>query len=1534
MTISIKSAESTWTEAEDAFINVGGTWKVAKAAWANLSGTWQQTHVLKVLDRAYRFNGGLGFNNSILAIAVDSTGKVVIGGNFTTLNNLTRNRLVRLNANGTEDVAFNNAFATGANPGLNGSANSIEIQSDGKIIIAGGFTTLNGLTRNRLIRLNSDGTEDTSFYTNLGTAFNSTLYAVKVQSDGKILVGGAFTTINGTSLTGLVRLNSSGTRDTSFSGSNVGTSVLSIAIQSDLKILVAGSFTTFQGLTRNRLIRLNQNGTEDTAFYANVGAVNGFDGAINSVAVQSSGNILVGGNFTFLNSQYRPRFAVLSSTGLDVTPASFYDNFGFNGEIFAIAIQSDDKVLIGGQFNDVNKATRNRLIRLNADGTFDSAFYANLGSAFDDAVYSIAVRSDGNIFVGGNFTLLNGVYRPRFAVLSPTGADITPSIFYANYGFNSNIFQSAVQSDGKIIIGGSFTELNFTVRNRILRLNADGTEDTSFTTNIGTGFSSQISSIKIQSDGKILIGGYFLTFKGFTRRYLVRLNSDGTEDTAFYTNLANAFNNSVETLAIQSDGKILVAGQFTTLNGATRNRLVRLNSDGTEDTGFYTNLGTAFNNIVYSLAVQSNGQILVGGQFTTLNGTTRNRLVRLNSDGTVDTTFYTNLGTNAVSGTVNAITIQADGKILIGGSFTAVGPSTRNRLNRLNSDGTTDTAFYTNLGTAFGSTVNAITVQSDGKILVGGAFTTLNGATRNYLVRLNSTGSEDSAFYTNLGNGFDGIVNSISVQSNGKIIVTGQFLSLNSVPVLRLVELESTGARSFIAINTLRAFNSTVWSISIQSDNKVIIGGSFTTFNAVPRNRLVRLNSDFTEDTSFSANLGTGFPGGIVFSISLQTDGKILIGGSFTTFNGVTRNYLIRLNSDGSQDTAFYTNIGTGFNSQVNSVKLQSDGKILVGGTFTTLNGSTRNRLVRLNSDGTLDSAFSANIGAGFDNSVTSIAVLSTGKIIVGGEFILYNSTKSRNRIVALNSDGTEDASFYGNLGTAFNGRSSILVPDASDRIIIGGSFQFLNSVIKNYLVRLNPDGTDSFIAITNHKAFGSIVNAILIQSDDKIIVAGGYNNYNGFLRNYLVRLNSDLTEDSAFYGNMGTAFSSTVLSAAIGPDGKIFTGGSFSLFNSKVRFYFTALNSNGSEYLTDIVNFKGINSNTNSAFIQPDNKIVLGGQFTTFNDLTRNRLIRLNENGTEDTSFYANLGTGFDAVVNAIGLQSDGKIVVAGNFTTVNGISRSRLVRLNSDGTEDTAFGTALGTGFNGAILTLAIQSDGKILVGGQFTTFNGVARNRILRLNSNGTVDTAFSSNVGSGGAASDVRAIVIQQDGKIIIGGAFTSFGGGTRNRIVRLNSDGTYDAAFNAATGTAANNTVFGIAVQPDGKIVVVGQFTTFNAITRNYIVRLNSDGTADTAFYTSLGTAFNTITYGVAVDQNSKIIVVGNFTTLNGVTKNRIVRLNQDGTEDVAFYQSLINGFNSLANSVKVEFNGKILVTGSQPGIANYITPYFTIIKAI
>ena len=346
--------------------------------------------------------------------------------------------------------------------------------------------------------------------------------------------------------------------------------------------------------------------------------------------------------------------------------------------------------------------------------------------------------------------------------------------------------------------------------------------------------------------------------------------------------MGTAFSSVVRSLVVQSDGKIVVGGDFSAFNNISRNRITRLNSNGTEDTAFYPNLGTGFTGAVYALAVQSDGKILVAGSFSFLNGVSRGSLVRLNSNGAEDTAFYANMGTG-FNGWVVSVAVQSDGKILAGGTYSFLNGAARNELVRLNSNGTEDTAFYANMGTGFNNAVRSLAVQSDGKIVAGGAFSSLNGATKNRLVRINTDGTEDTAFYANLGTGFDNIVWTLAVQSDGKMFVGGQFTGLNGATRRGIAKLNSDGTDAVLSTTSYFGFNSLIYALAVQSDGKILVGGQFTQLNGVSRKNLLRLNTNLTDDTDFYTDLGAGL-NNTVYSVAVRSDGKMALGGAFVYY--------------------------------------------------------------------------------------------------------------------------------------------------------------------------------------------------------------------------------------------------------------------------------------------------------------------------------------------------------------------------------------------------------------------------------------------------------------------------------------------------------------------------------------------------------------------------------------------------------------------------------------------------------------------------
>jgi len=380
------------------------------------------------------------------------------------------------------------------------------------------------------------------------------------------------------------------------------------------------------------------------------------------------------------------------------------------------------------------------------------------------------------------FPVLAGIIALAVLVLAPSAGSAQSGTqdptFGVGTGPNNRVFAMAAQADGRQIIGGSFTTYNGTARNRVARIQRNGSLDASFA--IGSGANGQVNTVLVTPDGKVLIGGSFGAYNSTTRNRLARLNSNGSLDAGFAIGPGFAGGN-VTSLAIRSDGRILVAGTFTQFNGASVGRIVCLNTDGTLDATYAP--GTGANGDIYAAAIDQWGRTVIGGGFTSVNGVARPGLARLNANGTLDATFNPGAGPNSA---VYCIAHQRDGKVLIGGLFTSYNGSTpAPRIARLNRNGSYDSTFSP--GTGFNSWVYTIVLQGDGKLLVGGDFTTFNGASRNRFVRLQANGSVDSGFST--GSTCNNWVYAITWQPEGRVTVAGGFTNFNGTTRNRLVRL-------------------------------------------------------------------------------------------------------------------------------------------------------------------------------------------------------------------------------------------------------------------------------------------------------------------------------------------------------------------------------------------------------------------------------------------------------------------------------------------------------------------------------------------------------------------------------------------------------------------------------------------------------------------------------------------------------------------------------------------------------------------------
>lgn len=715
------------------------------------------------------------------------------------------------------------------------------------------------------------------------------------------------------------------------------------------------------------------------------------------------------------------------------------------------------------------------------------------------------------------------------------------------------------------------------------------------------------------------------------------------------------FNGNINKVVVDSNGKFVICGDFTTYNGLIKSKIISINSDGTLNNNI--NFGEGFNSTVNELVIQPDGKIIAGGIFSNYRSSNHNFLVRINTDGSVDNSFIpvVELSQNEIV-SFNNLLLQLDGKIIINIKYRDLNNGQiKNLFRRLNTDGTIDTSFNLDSSlisnTLYNIEIKSIALTSNNQLLVAWYSNPIFGGTvTSGLMRLNEDGSKDESFVANQSYG----ASFVSVLPNGKIM-----LSANG----DIIRLNYNGSidNTFEIPSTLTKHIWDVSSILVQQDGKCIVGGK----------------------------------GLIPFSI-----------------NGIEYNHIFRITATGEIDTTF--NIGSGFNDAVNTLALDAIGRIIVGGTFNNYKNSAVTKLIRMDVNANIDLNYGQ--GNGFDNEINSINIQNDGKILLGGNFNHYNN-QTENKIIRLNIDGTKDT--YFNTGNGFD--KSILTTQ--------------------------------------------------IQPDGKIIVGGGFENYNGNNVKNLVRLNTDGTLDNLF--NIEKRFNGPIYTTATQMDGRILAGG---FFFPNTGFYDNLKRFNIDGSLDSSFNIgSGFNNTTRKIYIQSDGKIIIGGSFTQFNGVTRNRLVRLNTNGSLDTSFLIGnsltSGTVYDIVQ-----QADGKIILAGDFHYSNsGNERDYLIRLNQNGTLDTSF--AFSPDFLEGLKSILVEPDGKILLGLTLYFKDTDVRIGVARLNTNGSLDTSFDNNLGFindflSGSTFKINGLAIQNDGKILLGGLFTYYQTEATSSLVRL------------------------------------------------------------------------------------------------------------------------------------------------------------------
>ena len=701
--------------------------------------------------------------------------------------------------------------------------------------------------------------------------------------------------------------------------------------------------------------------------------------------LQADGKRLLSSGATRINGMPAGRLARIYATG--ALDQAFTTRIGFATQVFRLKLLPGGQYLLGNNGGNLQAAglTRTELLRLNADGSADASFNAGTAAGVGNYARDFDVQPDGKTVVVGPFASFNGAAAAGVARLTASGS--VDAAFAVGTGLNRAASEVGlavlVLPSGKILVGGRFATFNGQPANGLVRLNSDGSVDATFTSPF-TQSLSRVEGLLLQPDGNVLAYGQ-LTTNNPTRpaQSLVRVLPSGALDATFLTPsfldgqiTANGYGPAV---LLQSDGKIVATGGFQVPNA---NRLVRLTATGAQDPTFQVTMAGDSN--ANAIGMQANGNVLVGGFFSSFNGVPAPLVQLLGSSGAPDPAF-TSVPQSA--GVVSAMVRQPDGKLVIAGLFTEINGQPVSHLARLTATGALDVAFSAAAG-LLPTSASCLALQPDGKVLVG----TVRGT-----FRFGANGAPDpsfSAFYTTMA---------LALQADGKVLLGGQFtLSTGGVLYSRLVRVTSTGALdpSFVPLNGSATANSTE-AILVQPDGRIVVAGTWADTGLPLVAQVVRYDASGALDPTFTAPSFTtnANAAGRVGRLARQPDGKIIALGPFSAVNGNARVGIARLSSTGALDPTFVSTAGLG--SGVQSLAVQPNGRVLVGGAFFT---STNNYgLIRLLDDGQLDGSFGAT--AAPNDGITALVIQPDGAIVAAGSFTTIGGQPAVGvaRIVAAN---------------------------------------------------------------------------------------------------------------------------------------------------------------------------------------------------------------------------------------------------------------------------------------------------------------------------------------------------------------------------------------------------------------------------------------------------------------------------------------------------------------------------------------------------
>lgn len=1461
----------------------------------------------------HRFSGSgrwdesffIAFGGSISAFAVQGDGKIIVGGSVL-VNSVTTPVLRRFHSDGTEDTGFAAS--------INGTCRSISFRSDGGILIGGSFTSVGGLSRINAALLNADGSTNPTFTANCA---GSGVQWILERHDGRIIIGGGITGVNGTATGTVVAVDTSGAIDPSFAPSDTAiTAPGPVALQADGKILLLGRNSSINGL-----MRLGMNGEVDSSIsrgYSSTAVqftLDGRGGVVvvgsfvqNSVSVPLNERLFNDGGSSVLEESAGGWIWNRSGSLADVGQVTF-DHF--DGETWSAPVSG---LKAGGVWRYEGAVpargilrARGRTVQSGNMGLVDE--FVNIGGATPDVAvglkngevvesggavaiptvlpgysrdFEFRISNKGDGILENLSTALSGAGSTAFSILNQPSARLAPgesaSIsvrFQGGDPGSSTVSLDIASNDGATpvhsitVTGTTGTTLSptFFDAGEIFHVHTGshfegsalefGALDLRFAPAPGTvltvvrmGSTTTFTPFPDLTPGAVVTATYGGNTYSFLAGY--RGGTNGTDliltligDGTFVSSFGDvSLGTSLRTVR-RGDGRLLV-----TSNASGQMALLR--RDGEADAGFSAPS-------VYSqpVLVLQDGKILTGK-------------VRLNRDGSIDSTFVPPAFLEKI------LAIRRDGKILAEERYSEY--SSSRRLVRLLADGSVDPTFTSALPLM--SQVYCAEELPDGRLLIGG-----NGTP---LTRLAENGAIDSSFSSTI------YAAGMVCQPDGKILVIApQAGSAANRTNLKRLNADGSTDGTFSVVT-----DGYIGNVILQTDGRIVASGSFAKIQGVERKGVARLLPGGELDTAFRADVN-----GTVSSVVPDEDGTMVVSGAITGVSGTASGNLVRIRM--GEVSSLVEGVGADGIRWLRSGNLPEFRSVSVemlpeeGGAWTFLGQAQR-----------IPGGWAFN-GLADGNSATFRMSGDMGAGRIDGYLARAGATPSlvvkHQGLVVSPGTGTVDS---GEIPRGLERTEKVIITNAGGRDLVDVEVSVTGAHAQDFVIAIAPDeglspGSESGLVVKFSPSAVGLRSADLeIRSNDPDMQ----------IRTVALRMvgtsvlsptfasPSDVPYTGPSFDPGGLMFGTLTLGFAPAK-GSVLTvvnnissdpisgvfldlphGGEIETIHAGQTYRFLASyeGGTGNDFVLRLIEpgvvkpefSADVGGTVWAVNIQPDGKILIGGEFVTVGGVACRRIARLNVDGSLDRSFQA----GVNHAIEGIAILPDGRILISGGFVEVNGTPQSGIARLLPDGRLDETFVGNAGP-FVHRVLVL---KSGKILIGGNISTVGGTAVKNLARLNEDGSLDPAFSCNVegtGSSGSLGLVYAMVENDDGSVIFGGNFAKVNGSSSASLAKVNSVGQMTPdSFSVVGGVSS------LLVQPDGKLLVGGSFLNLGGPRR--FARVMPNGLSDPAFY--YGFEANDTVTSVALQSDGKIIISGLFTQINGRPAGRIARLHANGILDDTF----------------------------------------------